>query len=514
MRISRRGFLVAGASLPLAGLAGKVMGQTSSGPSAKGGNLTIGLSSYPPNLQPWVNAGSAAGTMAALIHRGLLSFSADGKIQGELAESWERDGDTGWVFHLRQAKFQNGSPVRAEDIKWNLEQVADAKSTAYMRSQFQGVERIETPDERTVRLIMKQPTVAVPDWLATYFMPMVAPGTLSRDSFAVGAGPFKLKKLERGVSIDLEAFEGFYKPGTPKFETVRVVAYPDENLRVAALQSGDVDLIDYVPWAAMSQIEQDKNLRLDTTLGPYMYLTFNGRTGPFADARVRRAVALAIKRDDIVQSAFFGRGAPLEGLPLQEGTPYYDPARAHGWRRDVDAAKALLAEAGLSGGFSCTLLSTAQYGMHKNTAEVVQQNLADLNIVVNLHMPDWATRVALGNRGQYEFAVNGTAMESADPDNLSSVLDDTAAPSFIRSTGITVPGLSTLLHQGRAEFDPEKRRAIYAKVEELVLEQAPFVGLAWRSQGYAMKANLQGFTNIPGPLSFYSATTLENASLA
>ena len=179
-----------------------------------------------------------------------------------------------------------------------------------------------------------------------------------------------------------------------------------------------------------------------------------------------------------------------------------------------DAAKALLAEAGLSGGFSCTLLSTAQYGMHKNTAEVVQQNLADLNIVVNLHMPDWATRVALGNRGQYEFAVNGTAMESTDPDNLSSVLDDTAAPSFIRSTGITVPGLSTLLHQGRAEFDTEKRRAIYAKVEELVLEQAPMVGLAWRSQGYAMKANLQGFTNIPGPLSFYSATTLENASLA
>ncbi|EWY41003.1 peptide ABC transporter substrate-binding protein [Skermanella stibiiresistens SB22] len=513
MRMSRRGFLVAGASLPLVGMAGKVMAQAA-GAGGRAGNLTIGLSTYPPNLQPWVNAGAATGSVTSLIHRGLLSYSAEGQLQGELAESWERDGDTGWVFHLRDAKFHNGAPVTAEDVKWNLDQIAGEKSTAYMRNQFQGVEKIETPDARTVRLIMKQPTVTVPDWFATYYMPIVAPGTVSRDSIAVGAGPFKLKSLERGVSIDLEAFDGFYKPGMPKLATVRIVAYPDENLRVAALQSGDVDLIDYVPWAAMGQIEQDKNLKLDTTLGPFMYLTFNGRSGPFSDARVRRAVALAVNRNDIVQSAFFGRGGALEGLPLPEGTPYYDEARSRGWRRDLDAAKALLAEAGMAGGFSCTLLSTAQYGMHKNTAEVVQQNLADLGIQVALNMPDWATRVAVGNRGQYEFSVNGTAMESADPDSLSALIDDAAAPSYIRSTGITVPGLSALLQRGRAEFDQEKRRAIYAQVEDLVLEQAPIVGLAWRSQGFAMKANLQGFTNIPGPLSFYSATTLENAFLA
>jgi peptide/nickel transport system substrate-binding protein len=211
-----------------------------------------------------------------------------------------------------------------------------------------------------------------------------------------------------------------------------------------------------------------------------------------------------------VQAAFFGRGAPLEGLPFPPETPYYDEAAAHGWRYDPDKAKALLAEAGAAG-FSCTLLSTAQYGMHQNTAEVVQQNLAEIGIQVQLKMPDWPTRVSLGNSGQYEFAVMGTAMESPDPESLSSFVDSSLAPSYIRSTGITVPGLNELLAAGRAEFDTEKRRSIYAKADQLVLDQVPMVTLAYRAQGFAMRKALQGFHNLPGGLSFYSSGTLDQS---
>ena len=153
-----------------------------------------------------------------------------------------------------------------------------------------------------------------------------------------------------------------------------------------------------------------------------MYLTFNAKVKPFDDPRVRVAIAHAIRREDIIKAAFFGRGAPIEGLPLTEGTAFYDAKLAHGWPYDPAKAKALLAAAGVGNGFACKLLSTAQYGMHKDTATVVQQNLAAVGIQAELVLPDWSTRVTLGNRGQYELAVMGSASEYNDPDGLAPFL--------------------------------------------------------------------------------------------
>jgi ABC-type transport system substrate-binding protein len=101
--LSRRSLLTAAATLPLLHRAARA--------ERTPGTLTFGLSSYPPTLQPWANSGTAAATIKVLIFRGLLSYDKDGKLRGELAEKWERDGDTGWVFHLRDAVFQNGAPV-------------------------------------------------------------------------------------------------------------------------------------------------------------------------------------------------------------------------------------------------------------------------------------------------------------------------------------------------------------------------------------------------------------------
>jgi peptide/nickel transport system substrate-binding protein len=149
--------------------------------------------------------------------------------------------------------------------------------------------------------------------------------------------------------------------------------------------------------------------------------------------------------------------------------------------------------------------------MHKITAEVVQQDLAAIGIDVKLNLPDWATRVALGNRGQYEFAVMGSATESNDPDGLSPLIDGTLSPSYERSYDLVVPGLHALLAAGRAEFDQAKRFAIYAKVQRLALDYAPVVTLCWRSQAYAMKKSVAGFANLPGALTFYSGYSFADA---
>lgn len=475
------------------------------------GQLTFGLSSYPPSIQPWANTGTAAATIKLMIYRGLTSYAADGSLRGELAESWQRHGETGWEFKLRDASFQNGEKVTSADVKWTIEQIAAERSTAYFRAEMQRVERVETPDDRTVRIIMRNPVATLPVWMASYHLPIISRNS-PRGQF-VGAGPFVLKAQERGVSVELEAFPGFHRQGFPKLRRIRAVAYADENLRVAALRSGDVDLIEYVPWQAMDAIAADEALRLDTTDGAFMFLVFNGGRPPFNDARVRRAVAHAIKRDELVRAAFFGRGSPLMQLPIAESSPFYNAEFKEGWRYDPDLSKRLLAEAGHANGVSCSLLSTAQYGMHKDTAEVVQQHLAAVGIRAELNMPDWATRVQIGNRGQYDVAVMGTAADSNDPDGIANFIDGSLAPSYVRSFGLKVDRLTELLAAGRAEFDQAKRRDIYRDLERVAIDQAPIVGLTWRSQGYAMRRQVSGFRNLPGALTFYSGLTFETAEI-
>jgi len=503
--LSRRSLLTAAATLPLLHRAARA--------ERTPGTLTFGLSSYPPTLQPWANSGTAAATIKVLIFRGLLSYDKDGKLRGELAEKWERDGDTGWVFHLRDAVFQNGAPVTSDDVKWTIAQIADEKSTAYLKSEFQTVQQVETPDPRTVRIITKQPTATLPLWFASFHVPIIAKGSTEGGGTPVGAGPYVLKGQERGVSLDLVAFDKFYKPGLPKMKNLRVIVYADENLRAAALQAGDVDVIEYVPWQSMQAIGADPRLKLDTTDGPFMFIQFNGKAGPFGDPRVRQAIGHAIRRDEIVKTAFFGRGAVLEGMPIPSESEFYDAAKEKFWNYDLDKAKALLKEAGHADGFSCTMLSTAQYSMHKTTAEVCQQHLAEIGIQVQLNLPDWPTRVSLGNKGQYELAIQGSSGDSNDPDALAQVIDGELVASYARSFAMPTPKLHELLAAGRAEFDPAKRRAIYDQVQTVALEEAPIVSLCWRSQGYGMAKDMSGFHNLPGALTFYSGITLEETSI-
>lgn len=506
MMISRRAVLGAAAALPFLHAPARA--------ARTPGTLTFGLSSYPPNLQPWANAGTAQVTIKQLIFRGLLSYDGEGRVRGELAERWSRDGATAWVFNLRaNAVFHNGAPVTAEDVKWTIEQVAAERSTAYLRAEFQEVERIETPDPKTVRIVMKRPSAVLPLWFAGPHMPIIARGSTDGGGTAVGAGPYRITGQERGVYIEVAAFDRYYRPGRPKMPRIRIVAYADENLRVAALQAGDVDIIEYVPWQSMQAIEADPRLKLDATPGAFMSLNFNGAAGPFRDARVRRATGFAIKREEIIQSAFFGRGTPLAGLPIAPGTEFFDERLANYWRYDLDQARALLREAGVASGFQATLLSTAQYGMHKSTAEVVQQHLAAIGIEVRLNLPDWATRVSMGNRGQYEFCVQGSTADSNDPDGLAPLIDGELAPNVARSWGIPTPRVHELLVAGRSEFDLERRKAIYADMQRAAIEAAPFVGLCWRSQGYAMARDVSGFRNLPGALTFYSGITLEDAAI-
>jgi peptide/nickel transport system substrate-binding protein len=503
--VSRRRLLQGAAASTLAGpmLMGPARAQAKD-------TIVFALSSYPPSLRPWANTGTAAVTVKLQTMRGLLGYDAKGELRGELAESWKQDGTNAWVVTLREnAKFHDGEPVNAAAVEKSFQMMADEKSSAYFRARVNALlEKIEMPDARTVRFVMKQPSVTWPYLLASPHMPIISPK--STEANPVGAGPYRITDTERGTRIDLEGFDAYYRKGKPATRKLRFVAYQDESLRVAALESGDVDISEYIPWQNMAAVEKNPNLTLDTLDGPFLYVVFNTQQGPFANAKLREAVAYAINRDEIVKAAFFGRGSPLAGLPFAKGSPYSNDAGANHWKTDLEKAKKALAEGGQPNGFKTTLLASSTYGMHKDSAEVIQQNLKPLGIEVTLAVPDWASRVNLGNRGQYEFAINGTAGDFNDPDALTSLLAGGQTGSYARSFGYSNPKVDELLDKGRAEFDLEKRKAIYVELEKVALQDAALVGLAWRSQGYGLKKSGKGFKNLPGALTFFSGITLED----
>ncbi len=503
----------------LGGAAGLAMGapRVARARSLPADTLVYAMSAYPPNLKPFENTGTAAVTVKSQFLRGLLGYDTDGNVGNEIAESWSRDGDRAFVFKIREnAVFQNGAPVTSADVKYTYAAIADAKSTAYLRSGFQAIETIETPDAKTCRIVLRAPSASFQYLVASPYAPIIcAKAAMADPNDIVGAGPYSIVSIERGTRVELKRFAQYYKPGFPKSEKLSLIAYADDSARVAALLAGDVDIIEQVPWQNMTDLAANPGfVQSSTQFGPFLYLVFNMKTGRFTDARLRRAVAYALKRDDMVKAAMFGHGAPLDTLPILSTDPLFDPSVGKLWPYDPDRSRALLKEAGLPNGFSTTILSAGSYGMTKDACVVMQQNLADVGINVELKLTDFATRVSLGTKGQYELSMNSTGVDFNDPDAWSALVGSGLSADYHRPYGYENVEAAKLLDQGRQELDPAKRRAIYAQLQRVVAEDTPLIMAAWRAQAFGMSRAVKDCTILPGCISLYSGCNLEHASVA
>ena len=488
--------------------------------AADGGTLYFGLSGEPSTLDTTINAGTPARTIRLAIHRGLVNYGADGKLSNELAASYDVSPDAlTYTFKLRDAKFHDGSPVTAEDVKASLERIKAPDSKATYRNEIGIIDTIETPDAKTVKLTLSKPFVPLIHYLALPESAIVPAAWLKQhandpNATPIGAGPFKFANWERGRELTVEKFDGYYKQGKPHLDDVHYVFYGDENTRVNALKSGDVDIIDYVPWKDAAAIEANSDLKLASTSGPFMMLQFNTKFEPFSKPEVRQAIAYAIDRAAIINTAFNGRGTPLFGIAIPEGYLGYSKDKANYFSHDVQKAKELLAKAGYPNGFQARLLSTSQYGFHNNTAVAVQAELAKIGIKVTLDLPDWSGRIAKNNAGDYDFLVAGTAGDIADADWLSNFFY--GGKQLVRlnnSAYFDDPTINALLDKGRVTLDPAEREKIYGQFVDRALELSPFAYLMWRDQSFGLRKTVKGFTNIPGFLTFQSGITVEDTEV-
>ena len=151
--------------------------------------------------------------------------------------------------------------------------------------------------------------------------------------------------------------------------------------------------------------------------------------------------------------------------------------------------------------------------MHQNTAIAVQSELAKIGIIVELDLPDWATRLEMNLAGDYDFLVAGTAGDITDPDFLTDFYENGSGEiRYNNSPGFVDERIDELLMLGRSTIDPEERKAYYSELQQRALDLSPLVYLMWRDQSYAASTEVEGFVPLPGFLSFQSGYSLEQAT--
>ncbi len=499
-------------SLPLVscGSSGKPSGSGGGSGSAAAetvDTLNVGISKEPKTLDPQIHSNVSARFILQNLYRSLVNYQTDGTIGYEVADSHTVSEDNlTYTFHLRDGvTFHDGTPVTAEDVKYTFERIMDPANGATYRSYFDGVlESVNVVDERTVEFKLSEVCAPFYEYLSMPESAIVSKAWMEAGNDIAtaenGCGPYTMKSWDKGLSIELAAYDGFYGEKA-KTENVSFSFYSDETTRANALRTGEIDIMDYANANSVIQFDQESDFSVYSRQGAYMCLQINcNPDSPLSDPRVRQAIAYAIDRQAVIDAAFSGRGTVLNGFPSVAGQNGYNGELDNYFSLDLDKAKQLMSEAGYADGFTCTLLSTGDYAFHEQTALVAQDCLKKIGIECTVDLPDWATRMERANKGDYDLMVTGSIGKVTDMDwcrynyYTGDVRMD-SAPYFSDAK------IDELLDLGRSTLDENERAKIYLELRERALELSPLVFICFRESAFITGNYVENFTFQSGSLS-------------
>jgi len=369
-----------------------VLVASAAGPVLAKDSLTLALQLEPPNLDP--TSGAAVATDEVVygnIFEGLVRVDPAGTIKPLLATHWEiaPDGLT-YIFHLRGGvRFQDGAPFDAGIVKFSLERALAPGSTNVQKQALSVIRQVEVVDPRTVRLRLAQADSNLLHVLAWGDAVMVSPRSAASLATApIGTGPFRFSAWRRGDAVTLVRDDAYWgPPARLRQVTFRFIGDPAAAL--AAVRNHDVDAFaDYPAPENLAQLRTDPSLKvISASSEGEVILAINGRAGPLADVRVRRAIQNALDRRAIIDGAMYGYGTPIGSHFPPQNAAYVDLTGLY--PHDVAKAKALLAEAGYPDGFPLTMkLPPPNYA--RRSGEIAASQLAAVGIKVKIENLEWA----------------------------------------------------------------------------------------------------------------------------
>jgi peptide/nickel transport system substrate-binding protein len=457
--------------------------------------LVIAVMSSPTNLDVRVGADNVSGRMFDLIYSGLIKVTPNFDYAPDVATKWETPDDKTIVFHLNpNAKFHNGLPVRASDVRWTYESMMVPSFTTSKRSGYATVDHIETPDEQTVIFKLKEANAGIFDNLSLGIVPKGADTNVYRTK-PIGCGPYKVVEYRPDERLELEAFDQWHG-GAPKIKHVTVRIIPDATTRILEMRRGTVNFeVNAIPFENVAEFEKSPDFTVVKSPGSvYQYLAFNMHDPALAKPLVRQAIAYAIDRDRIIRDIQRGYAQPTESM-LAEGhwarasnlpTHPYDPVKA----------KQLLAQAGYPNGLSL-VFKTSTDAEANSRAQVMQAMMKQAGFNVTIQSNEMSTffaDIGKGNFQMYSLTRNGIS----DPDFYYVIFYSKNEPPNGQNRGYYAnPRIDQLLIDGHSTFDRAKRKPIYEEVQKIVATDLPYLSLYMQSNVAIMRKGIEGYEQYP-----------------
>ncbi len=435
------------------------------------------------------------------------------KILPLLATSWQEASDgLSITFKLRgDAKFQDGTPVNAEAVKFTFDRLLDPKVTVPQRFIVDGIKEVQTVDPLTVRLALSKPVPLLLRNLTATVAAIISPtafrkigaANFTRDITDAGSGPYLFKEWARGTHLLLVRNPNYWGK-KPIFEEVQFRVVPDAGVRETMILAGDVHVALLPPAPDVARIRSNPNLTLvEAPTDRTIFIVLNNQQGPFKDVRVRQAVNYAINKRAILASVLFDLGTVVDS-PCPSSLFGYVPMQAGGWPFDTAKAKKLLAEAGFPNGFEATFITpTGRYIQDFQFAQAIASQLRNVGIRADVSTMEWPSYVAQITRPlastKIEMAVLGWATPVLDCDGTlygqfhsSQQPPGGLAPAFYKNAQV-----DQLLTDARTIANQDKRAALYKQAQTLIWNDAPWIFL-WTQKWYVVTVkNLQGLAISP-----------------
>ena len=461
------------------------------------------------------------------VYESLVNRDAQFRLEPSLALSWEAVGATNWRFRLRPGVvFHDGTPFTADDVVFSIERALGP--TSQRSFQLKGVKAARQLDALTVEFVLEAPDAVLPEklqglavmsraWSVAHKVEKAQDFNGKQETFAVrnanGTGPFRLDRYEPDVRTVLKRHPGWWgwaDKRSGNLDEVTLIALRSDATRLAALVSGEIDLVLDPPYQDIERLKREGAIKLaqTTDLGQ-QYLTFDqtrdelegsdARIGnsvdgkprnPFKDLRVRRAVYHAIDVELIMQKVLRGQGVPTGAFlsPKVDGSPAeldrrlpFDPARA----------KALLAEAGYPNGFSVTL-DCVNVPWREAVCQAMTAMLTKVGIRATLRTSpsnQFFPKLSGATASFLEFGWTPNPDAWASLNALFRTWDKTGGGTF-NAGRYSNPKLDALIDGMRVEPDLTRRRARVDVALRLVHDDLPFIPLYRRTLSWAMKTQV------------------------
>lgn len=441
----------------------------------RGGTLTIGADADPISLDPTTLTAFSSYDFTSLIYSGLLRWTPDMEIEPDLATGYETPDDRTYVFSLRDGvTFHNGQPFSAEDVKYTFDRILDPAVGSRLAALYSGIEEVTVVDPLTVKFVLKTPDAAFLRYLATNPEGAIVPqGVDGLDTNPVGTGPFVFGSYEPNRDFTLNAFPDYYEDGLPYLSTVVFRFFKDQSSLTSALRSKSIDMT----WLKNPRVAEmiartSSNLvsapgQTSRTFPVWMNL----KDGPTSDVRVRRALSLATDRGTVLQTVLAGSGKVGAMLPESQIGGYDGEAPLPYYGHDVEAAKALLAEAGHPDGIDLgDYIVVAANELDVAAAQILQQQWAEAGITVALKPMETAPLLDMWVKGTWPTLLSVALSWSPDPDAILQRMS--SASAFGANMGMADAELDEMIAEARTLLDPQQRAAAHEAIQERIAEHA------------------------------------------